>query len=503
MKRTHMLLPLLWVITAALVLPSIPSRAFDLYVLRHAETMGNVTGDYSEENQRAFSPQGLEQIARITDKLAPYRFDRVFVSPTYRTRQTILPYLKTHGCKAEIWPELEECCCDSRGLVSAAAVVPLGDPIELDETEKAYFVVRADGAYRWRPETESEGLAQIVALKERLLKEFSRTTQSVLIVTHSCNGSRIMELMLGVRPAGRFSPANAAMSLLREEEPGRFRLLRYNDQPFEQRYYWVSADGREAVPNEPFRIKLVPRFFAQQTRSGYQARWHLRNAQGNIVARGEEFFSPRGGITEDSVLELEIPTSGAQYGETWRLDTQLSADGEVLHKWTFDILFPIYQSLAGPWHIKAGDAPEWAAVYFDDSPWATSRVPQGWEADALPNYDGTAWYRKSFTVPAEKRKLWEGQTLAVCFGAVDDADETFLNGECIGKSGLFPPEKITAWDRPRLYEFPAELLAATNVIAVRVSDWGGGGGLWKGPVAIGPRNELQRALDQAEKNTTP
>lgn len=485
-----------------LVILAPPVDALDVFITRHAETMGNVTGDYSEQNQRTFSPRGLEQIATIVQKLAPYHFDHILVSPTYRTRQTILPYLREHGRKAEIWPELEECCCDSRGRVSAAAAVPVGEAITLDDEEQAYFQLRPDGRYRLNPTTEAEGLAQLQQACNRILRQFGGTTQTILLVTHSCSGSRIMELLLGVRAAGRFAPANAAISLLREEEPGQFRLILYNDAPFEQRYYWVSADGREAVPDQPYRLKLVPRFFAQQTKTGYRIEWILRNARKHVVARGEEFFSPRATGGEDGVLSIEIPTHGAHYGDTWKLDTRLVADEQVVYQWPFEIPFPVYVSLAGAWRIAEGDNPAWAKPECDDSAWGTTIVPGGWEADALPNYDGIAWYRKTFLIPPEKLALWQRRTLAVCFGAVDDADETFLNGECIGKSGLFSPEKVTAWDRPRLYEFPSELLTTTNLLAVRVSDWGGGGGIWKEPVAIGPREELERALN-ATSQTWP
>ena len=79
-------------------------------------------------------------------------------------------------------------------------------------------------------------------------------------------------------------------------------------------------------------------------------------------------------------------------------------------------------------------------------------------------------------------------------GAIDDADETYLNGKQIGKFGEFPPAKVTAYDLPRLYEFKPELLQETNVIAIRVSDWGGGGGIWKGPVGVGSMKELTTAI---------
>ena len=84
--------------------------------------------------------------------------------------------------------------------------------------------------------------------------------------------------------------------------------------------------------------------------------------------------------------------------------------------------------------------------------------------------------------------------MAIAFGAIDDADETFLNGRKIGQSGAFGPDRKTEWRTPRVYEFDRSLLTATNVLCVRVADFGGDGGIWRGPVAIGPAAELRERL---------
>ena len=61
----------------------------------------------------------------------------------------------------------------------------------------------------------------------------------------------------------------------------------------------------------------------------------------------------------------------------------------------------------------------------------------------------------------------------------------------IGATGAFPPAEKTAYNEPRLYPIPQELLKEENILAVRVADFGGNGGIWRGPVAIGPADELQ------------
>ena len=146
----------------------------------------------------------------------------------------------------------------------------------------------------------------------------------------------------------------------------------------------------------------------------------------------------------------------------------------------------------------AGDDPARAQVDFDDTSWKTAIVPLRWEDDALPDYDGMAWYRLRFSVPAEALDRWHGKPIAILLGAVDDADETYLNGRKIGASGAFPPDEKTAWDVLRLYEFDRGLIQGENVLAVRVSDTMGNGGIWRGPVAIGPAEELRQFSEKTQ-----
>lgn len=147
--------------------------------------------------------------------------------------------------------------------------------------------------------------------------------------------------------------------------------------------------------------------------------------------------------------------------------------------------------LAGGWAFNTGDNPQWKDPAYDDSQWKKIRVPAKWEDEGYIGYDGTAWYRTRFKTPEFATK-GTGR-LVVSIGAVDDADETYLNGTKIGGLGRFEPEKKTAWDRRRIYIVPGELLNASgdNVLAVRVGDFGGGGGIYKGPVQFAEFDALQ------------
>jgi len=151
--------------------------------------------------------------------------------------------------------------------------------------------------------------------------------------------------------------------------------------------------------------------------------------------------------------------------------------------------------LSGTWKFKEdleeeGHLTGWQSPDFDDSAWRTIQVPADWEKQGVltlnpkwtgyqPNdaYNGYGWYRRHFAVPAE----WTDATVIVSFGAIDDWDWTYVNGQLVGTT-----TGEGTWDDPRDYAIPPDVLhpGEDNVIAVRVCDMGGGGGLSEPPVEL-------------------
>jgi len=141
--------------------------------------------------------------------------------------------------------------------------------------------------------------------------------------------------------------------------------------------------------------------------------------------------------------------------------------------------------LSSGWRFRAGDDAAWSAAEFDDSEWAAIEVGKNWEEQGYAELDGYAWYRLRVSIPGDLREHDDfnlTQTLIMELGQIDDVDETWLNGERIGGTGVFPPEYATEWRRERAYPVAANLVrwGEENVIAVRVYDGTNGGGMWKG-----------------------
>jgi len=114
------------------------------------------------------------------------------------------------------------------------------------------------------------------------------------------------------------------------------------------------------------------------------------------------------------------------------------------------------------------------------SDWQLIEVPGKWEDqfEKLKSYDGYAWYRCFVKVPAS----WKSQDLTLKVGIIDDCDVTYFNGVEVGTSGKITPIFRTAFGQQRHYSIPAShvLPGRYNLIAVRVFDAAGTGGMYAG-----------------------
>ena len=140
------------------------------------------------------------------------------------------------------------------------------------------------------------------------------------------------------------------------------------------------------------------------------------------------------------------------------------------------------ENLRGYWKFSIGDDKDWSKPEYNDSDWEEIIVPSTWEDQGFHGYNGYAWYRKEFKLAMNGLN----SILYLQLGYIDDADEVYLNGKLIGKSGGFPPRFETAYNAFRKYPIPQNLLSENgrNLISVRVYDSQLGGGIVSGDIGI-------------------
>jgi len=99
--------------------------------------------------------------------------------------------------------------------------------------------------------------------------------------------------------------------------------------------------------------------------------------------------------------------------------------------------------------------------------WKKIQLPKIWESTEIGNADGIIWFKKEFDLPAAAT----GKKTVLNLGPIDDADETWVNGKLIGSTNQYNKDRVYAIDA-------ALLKTGKNTIIVKVTDTGGGGGIY-------------------------
>lgn len=130
-----------------------------------------------------------------------------------------------------------------------------------------------------------------------------------------------------------------------------------------------------------------------------------------------------------------------------------------------------------------GEREGWFQNKFSDFQWPKLRLTEFWEDQgfgepAPDGYDGHAWYRIPLgAIPAK----YEGYRITLHFGAVDESCWVWVNGKKVGEVLYDAKKDPNGWITPRSFDITdAVNFNKPNLIAVRVLDTSGKGGLWKG-----------------------
>jgi sialate O-acetylesterase len=176
--------------------------------------------------------------------------------------------------------------------------------------------------------------------------------------------------------------------------------------------------------------------------------------------------------------ELEIPIGliNSSWGGT-NIETWISWDVMSLDEEFKNLDMKEHQKMAMESESRAekyrqalktdpGIDEKWYDIANASASWKRMELPQEWGRTELGKSDGIVWFRKEITLPVnigDKKSL-------LSLGPIDDWDDTYINGQLIGST--------MDYSQDRQYPLgPGVLKEGTNVIVVKVTDTGGGGGM--------------------------
>lgn len=139
-------------------------------------------------------------------------------------------------------------------------------------------------------------------------------------------------------------------------------------------------------------------------------------------------------------------------------------------------------NIADDWKFRldphdSGVSARWYAADFKDSSWENLQGGRPWEDQGHPGYDGFAWYRKWVSLPDTLPNH-----LYAIFGGVDDEYDLYVNGKEVAHHGS-PGNSV--YNSVTYTEIAGNVMRGEkNLIAVRVNDWGGNGGLTALPIEL-------------------
>ncbi|TVR55915.1 MAG: histidine phosphatase family protein [Puniceicoccaceae bacterium] len=200
-----------------------------LTLIRHAQSMGNSTGNYSHLQADALSATGREQARDLAVHLEPESFDKIIVSPLARTLETAVPYLEMTDQHAEIWPETAEMRWQKTHEPRAGDWRREICSIDADLPERfTFFENRKMKPAATPPESHEEQRCRLYIAKERVLNLQRQGYASVLFISHGIFVRELICALLDLPGALSFPTENCASHQLLYDEKEGWRVIFLN-----------------------------------------------------------------------------------------------------------------------------------------------------------------------------------------------------------------------------------------------------------------------------------
>jgi Domain of unknown function (DUF4838)/Glycosyl hydrolases family 2, sugar binding domain len=122
---------------------------------------------------------------------------------------------------------------------------------------------------------------------------------------------------------------------------------------------------------------------------------------------------------------------------------------------------------------NTGIKDEWFAINHSAAGWERIGLTAAWEKQGY-DYNGVAWYREKFSLPVK----YKNKKIMLYVGALDEEGVFYINGK-----KAYVRQHLTPGSWKERFEFDVSKYlkyGSDNIIAIRVTDTAGAGGIWKG-----------------------
>ncbi|WP_375418275.1 sialate O-acetylesterase [uncultured Hymenobacter sp.] len=332
-----------------------------------------------------------------------------------------------------------------------------GEQVSITFRGQTYAASRPDASGRWQATLPPQPAGGPYPLLVRGSGQTIELSDVLVGDVWLASGQSNMQFKVKDKPGGYQPVQNADQEIAAANFP-KIRFFTVNQTVAYQPQAEVAGSGwRVCSPATVAELSAVAYFFGRDLHQRYP-----EVPMGLLV-------SSWGGTLAEAWTSAEglrpFPEFAAPVQDFARRTTSLADDQR-----RYDAQRQTYlQSLSSRDQGSQPGRPSWATPTLDDArAWASMTLPAAWETTpALANYDGVVWFRKEIELSAAEA----GKPLTLELGPVDDSDSTYFNGIKVGSTN--------GYDQPRTYQVPAALARpGRNVIAVRVLDTGGGGGIW-------------------------
>lgn len=134
----------------------------------------------------------------------------------------------------------------------------------------------------------------------------------------------------------------------------------------------------------------------------------------------------------------------------------------------------------------------------DDKFKPTKTYNSTWDAQGIGSFNGAAWYRHRFTIPAELK----GQPIGVLLGSFDDEARVWINGQLVGTSGRWYG-RAAAFDLTDGLNYGGENVLTIEIVQNSFNELGVGGLMRSSYLFTGPQLELKAPKPLEQRRVLP